>query len=755
MKKIAVVCFFAFVLQSHSQVGINTTTPNAQLEIKSGDQASPANTDGILIPKVDVFSTVNPTVNQDGMMVYLTTIAGANEPGFYYWDNANSIWKGVGGSKGWSLNGNSGTNAASNFIGTTDYVSLKFRVNNLLSGCIDPALFNTSLGIEACKNNTTGSDNGAFGALSLSSNTTGNQNTAVGSSSLALNTTGSLNAAVGFLSLYSNTTGSRNVAVGSYSLHDNATGSDNVAMGYKCLLSNLGGSQNSAVGNYSMRINTTGSNNTAIGNQSLYSSTTGNSNTALGMSSMYNNTTGSGNVAIGTLSLDNNASGDNNTATGYTSLHTNTTGFSNCAYGYRATFSNTNGSYNSSFGEQSLHYNTVGSGNNAFGHVALFKNTTGTGNGAYGEAANPTTTTGWNNIGIGFHSLGNIDNIGTRILGNEIGYDNVALGLSAGDRTGNNINGCLFLGAFANVTFNDSNLTNATAIGRYATVNQDNTIILGGISGINNAPASTRVGIGTYNPSCPLHVVGSNIQSGSWAYYARNGSATATGFAASTSGNFSIIASDRIQATEFNAVSDARIKDIRNRINPKNALDKINQLQVTDYTYKDWIQKGTAIKTGFIAQEVEKIVPSAVNRSTNYIPNIMQAPHAYCLDSLKNVISINLDKPVQFKKEEYIRLYNRATAIEIPVTKIDDYNFEFIIPAGMQTDDLFVYGTKVDDFRSVDYDQIHTLSVAAVQELSKENELLKQKIQALEQQNATTESRIQKLENALNSLSIK
>lgn len=50
-----------FHLATYSQVGIGTTTPNAQLEIQSSNQATPANTDGILIPKMDEFPLVNPS----------------------------------------------------------------------------------------------------------------------------------------------------------------------------------------------------------------------------------------------------------------------------------------------------------------------------------------------------------------------------------------------------------------------------------------------------------------------------------------------------------------------------------------------------------------------------------------------------------------------------------------------------------------------------------------------------------------------
>lgn len=82
-----------------AQVGIGTTTPNSQLDIRSSNQATPANNDGVLIPKVDVFPATNPTAAQQGMLVYLTTtttfLATSRSPGFYYWNNPTSDWIGL------------------------------------------------------------------------------------------------------------------------------------------------------------------------------------------------------------------------------------------------------------------------------------------------------------------------------------------------------------------------------------------------------------------------------------------------------------------------------------------------------------------------------------------------------------------------------------------------------------------------------------------------------------------------------------
>jgi hypothetical protein len=129
-KVLLVLLLFIFKL-GFSQVGINTTSPNATLDIKSSDQTNPNNQDGILIPKIDVFPATNPTVAQDGMMVFLTTAAGANTKGFYFWDNGTTTWKPMAGNNGWSKFGNSGTDPNTNFIGTIDDKDFIVKTNNV------------------------------------------------------------------------------------------------------------------------------------------------------------------------------------------------------------------------------------------------------------------------------------------------------------------------------------------------------------------------------------------------------------------------------------------------------------------------------------------------------------------------------------------------------------------------------------------------------------------------------------------------
>lgn len=248
MRKTIPLLFFLFTGILTAQVGINTTAPNAQLDIRSANQATPTNQDGLLIPKVDVFPATNPTAAQHGMLVFLTTAAGANLPGFYYWDNPTAAWKGIGNDNPkWDLAGNAGTNAATQFIGTTDNQDVVFKRQNISAGLLNTSV--TSFGVNALTSNSGGA-NTAFGAFSLRLNGLGIGNTGVGFSALSGNTVGDENTAVGFSALNLNTTGDQNVAVGTSALQAAINSGNNTAVGYHALdnVSGIASGRNVALG---------------------------------------------------------------------------------------------------------------------------------------------------------------------------------------------------------------------------------------------------------------------------------------------------------------------------------------------------------------------------------------------------------------------------------------------------------------------------------------------------------------------------
>ncbi|MBK6380764.1 MAG: hypothetical protein IPF72_14170 [Chitinophagaceae bacterium] len=219
---------------------------------------------GMLIPRVsltgitDVATIVAPATS---LLIYNTNaaIAGGSGAGYYYYSGTQwvKIIDAVTPGNSWSLTGNSGTTAGINFIGTTDSVSLVFKVNNNNAGKIDVTLKNAGFGEKTLLANTTGTGNTAVGFQSLLTNTAGNGNTAAGYQSMYKNTADG-NTAFGYQSLYENGSVPYNSAFGYQALYQN-TGGDNSAMGYAALSANTGGSFNTAMGTFALTLNQLGS----------------------------------------------------------------------------------------------------------------------------------------------------------------------------------------------------------------------------------------------------------------------------------------------------------------------------------------------------------------------------------------------------------------------------------------------------------------------------------------------------------------
>ena len=102
-------------------VAINTDGSAANsssiLEIKSINK-------GLLIPRMTTAQRTAIATPAKGLMAFdITTNT--------FWFHNGTAWAQLSaGSNGWNLTGNAGTNPSSNFIGTTDNQSLRFRVNN-------------------------------------------------------------------------------------------------------------------------------------------------------------------------------------------------------------------------------------------------------------------------------------------------------------------------------------------------------------------------------------------------------------------------------------------------------------------------------------------------------------------------------------------------------------------------------------------------------------------------------------------------
>ncbi|HLP19455.1 MAG TPA: tail fiber domain-containing protein, partial [Chitinophagales bacterium] len=230
------------------------------------------------------------------------------------------------------------------------------------------------------------------------------------------------------------------------------------------------------------------------------------------------------------------------------------------------------------------------------------------------------------------------------------------------------------------------------------------------------------VGIGGITPAYPLEV-GLTTQRTISNYGYLNQSGSTGNISSNQTPDISIRASGRILATEFNAMSDARIKHILNRTNTAADLQTLSSIQVTDYRFIDTIEKGKRTIKKVIAQELEAIYPSAVTKSIGTVPDVFQL--AEIKDGIITVANSlqagDMVKLVFANRTEVIKVL-AATGTTIKVDAAD-------------TGKVFVYGKQVDDFRSVDYEALTTLNISATQELLK-------KIQQLDAENNTLKTQL-------------
>jgi len=379
-------------------------------------------------------------------------------------------WPGGGGSAGWALTGNAGTDTATNFLGTTDNKPLIFKTNNTeylrlnefgrvgvnANSSIIGKLHIRTDDIRATQTDSTG--------LFLENSTVSTASVKLQSSPAIVfkgngwNNSGLLNQpylwamdALPFSPIIVGTPTSSfrirqnknnegygtvfNIeGSGAFSFNSVSGGSTTTWGGTLngASLKNLGetfiaGSSSSLLGSIK---------NTAVGSYTLfYSNGTGQANTAVGSAALYSDTSGSFNTAVGAGALFSNKNGSQNTAVGANSLFNNITGIKN-----------------TSVGAGTLENNTTGDDNTGIGQDALLANTTGI-----------------RNIGIGWNGFAN----------NFTGGQNVGIGYGAG-KTITNGNNNTILGAFAawDAAQNDT-ITGAVIIGHAATASEDSTVVLG------------------------------------------------------------------------------------------------------------------------------------------------------------------------------------------------------------------------------------------------------------------------------------
>jgi len=191
--------------------------------------------------------------------------------------------------------------------------------------------------------------------------------------------------------------------------------------------------------------------------------------------------------------------------------------------------------------------------------------------------------------------------------------------------------------------------------------------------------------------------------------------------------------------------SDQRIKT---NISSIDTNDSYNILQNLNPVSFDYIDKsgGPSKNIGFIAQEIEALLPNAISKQTNYIPNVYSFvsssgtlfENSTILTFNYNLSSVFVSSPIKFydnTNKEYLgKIVNvESTSFKIQTESIDVSKLQST---------YFIYGTEVNDYLTIDKDAIFTINVNATKQLIKQVHTLQEKVDTYESRISTLEGLI-------------
>lgn len=275
------------------------------------------------------------------------------------------------------------------------------------------------------------------------------------------------------------------------------------------------------------------------------------------------------------------------------------------------------------------------------------------------------------------------------------------------------------------------------------TINSAGNVGIGETNPAGKLVVSGNVGINTGGtaPVCPLQVKGLYTPAITGKFF--NASSTGLGTFTSSVNYISLKSEWYVEAFGFIAVSDKRIKNVVRQSEGSKDLDTIQRLKVTDYRLIDRIQEGGGMQKGFIAQEVQEIIPEAVREDKGYVPGIYAVAEEVLFDAESKSLSLTMSKVHDLKVGEMVRLIGDEGIKELEVTGVTDDKSFSVGPVEEGMKRVFVYGKQVDDFLSVDYNRIFTTGISAIQQLKMEKD---SEVKVLQEKNADLRARVKALE---------
>jgi len=298
------------------------------------------------------------------------------------------------------------------------------------------------------------------------------------------------------------------------------------------------------------------------------------------------------------------------------------------------------------------------------------------------------------------------------------------------------------------------------------------------------------LGIGTSSPQAPLHITNwSDLSPGGTGFYWNLNAGS--GYAATHLSSMSIITNQSIliRGSHIWITSDQRIKKNITSLNVDKMINIFRTLRPISFDFIDPMKNSNKKHFGFIAQEVNEILPEGISLNTDVIPNNMKKADISKISETDETPSFTLkpddtDITLQYlllttDSPLFIDISNSYSSKDIYKFKVycgkewtkehdiyirSDYNvtddkYTYVIGMKKEVYDvvitestLFVYGQYVYDLHILDQDTIYTVATAALQEVDRQQQADKARIAELEATVAAQQSLINNILERLKTL---
>ena len=181
-------------------------------------------------------------------------------------------------------------------------------------------------------------------------------------------------------------------------------------------------------------------------------------------------------------------------------------------------------------------------------------------------------------------------------------------------------------------------------------------------------------------------------------------------------------------AIGFKQTSDERVKTNIENLDNQSCYDIINNLQVKKFNYNvDNFEHNDKKNYGLIAQESLDVIPETIYKSAVFIPNINKNVKY----NIKND-NVTLENHGLLNGSVLKFEVNNKEFITSVKNVIDNNNFTITSKLEKNLKNEYtLYGTRVDDFLSIDYSQVSVVAIGAIQYLNKKIESIEEKVQFL------------------------